>query len=128
MIAKLLAKCSMIMASEMPKRPKGKGKKTDKASVKKSSQISQSDHTQAENTTNKMKEMETEKLRKVERRESNQKAGWWIRINPLAWFIGFLPLALAVLGWWTTGSPSLTKLIYVCAHVSVRIMRPYARA
>ena len=35
----------------MPQGPKGKGKKTDKASVKKSPKISQSDHTQAENAT-----------------------------------------------------------------------------
>jgi hypothetical protein len=36
---------------------------------------------------------------KVEKRERIQKAGWWFRIPPLAWFLGFLALALAVLGW-----------------------------
>jgi hypothetical protein len=94
----------------MPQGPKGKGKKTDKASVKKSPKISQSDHTQAENATKKLKEMETEKLRKIGKRESIQKAGWWFRIPPLAWFLGFLALAFAVLGWWATGFPSPTPL------------------
>jgi hypothetical protein len=83
----------------MPKRPKGKGQKTDEASVKKSSQISQSDRTQAENAANKMKEMETEKLLKVEMRDTIQKAGWWFRIPRIAWVLGFLALALAVLEW-----------------------------